>query len=315
MASESLVSKVNLNQATLGELQSLPGIGKARARAIIQHREEYGPFENVEELRGVEGVSETMFETLQDLVTVEEVPAAPPLPEEAVAEPPPAVEEPEPEEEPPALPEMEEPTPPEAETLEEDLPGPTPPEVVMEDVGPVQQPSGCQRVLTNLLLVLVGALLGTGLSLLILYAANGTLLFSHKADAAVLQAQVRALQDQNQDMSQRLVEADRKITVVQGQVPKISALAADLEQLQDQAAGLEEVFQAMRGHQDDLKRQYATLQGKFNTLLLQTDSLAERADEAEERLTALEETRSSLIQFLSALEGLLQDTLDSLIGE
>jgi len=315
MASESLVSKVNLNQATLEELQSLPGIGKARAGAIIQHREEYGPFESVEELRGVEGVSETMFETLQDLVTVEEVPAAPPLVERAEAEPPPAVEEPAPEEETPAPPEMEEPTPPETETLEEDLPGPTPPEVVMEDVGPSQKPSGCQRILANLLLVLVGALLGTGLSLLILYAANGTLLFSHKADVGALQAQVRALQDQNQDMSQRLVEADEEIAAMHDTVPKISALAADLEQLQEQAAGLENLYQEMKATQDDLKRQYATLQGEFNTLLIQTDRLAERADEAEERLTALEEMRSSLTQFLSALEGLLQDTLDPLIGE
>jgi competence protein ComEA len=61
---------VNLNTATQEELQSLTGIGPAKAEAILRYREENGPFGSVDELVQVSGIGEKTLEQLRDQVTV-----------------------------------------------------------------------------------------------------------------------------------------------------------------------------------------------------------------------------------------------------
>lgn len=61
---------VNLNSATVAELDTLPGVGPVLAQRIIDHRNRNGGFRSVEELRKVEGVGDARFEQLKDLVTV-----------------------------------------------------------------------------------------------------------------------------------------------------------------------------------------------------------------------------------------------------
>ncbi|MFN4268814.1 MAG: ComEA family DNA-binding protein [Fervidobacterium pennivorans] len=62
--------KININTATLEELQKLPGIGPAKAQAIIDYRTLNGPFKNIEEIKNVKGIGEKTFEKLRDLITV-----------------------------------------------------------------------------------------------------------------------------------------------------------------------------------------------------------------------------------------------------
>lgn len=62
--------KINLNKADEGELQKLPGIGPAKAAAIIEYRSTSGPFKTVEDLKNVSGIGEKTFEKLKDLVIV-----------------------------------------------------------------------------------------------------------------------------------------------------------------------------------------------------------------------------------------------------
>lgn len=51
-------NKINLNKATIGELNhAIKGIGKARAKAIIEYRNTHGPFITIEELSKVKGFS------------------------------------------------------------------------------------------------------------------------------------------------------------------------------------------------------------------------------------------------------------------
>ena len=62
--------RLNINTATLEELQQLPGIGPSRAQAIINYRVEHNGFRYVEELLGVKGIGEKIYEQLQDRIKV-----------------------------------------------------------------------------------------------------------------------------------------------------------------------------------------------------------------------------------------------------
>lgn len=61
---------VNLNTATLAELDALPGVGPVLAQRILDHRERHGGFRSVSDLRQVEGIGDARYEQLKDLVTV-----------------------------------------------------------------------------------------------------------------------------------------------------------------------------------------------------------------------------------------------------
>lgn len=59
---------IRVNVATEEELTNLQGIGPAKAQAIIQYREENGPFQELEDLLEVNGIGEKTLENMQDQV-------------------------------------------------------------------------------------------------------------------------------------------------------------------------------------------------------------------------------------------------------
>jgi competence protein ComEA len=61
---------VNVNSATLAELQTLPGIGAVLAQRIVDYRISHGQFRSVNELRQVDGIGDAKFAQLKDRVTV-----------------------------------------------------------------------------------------------------------------------------------------------------------------------------------------------------------------------------------------------------
>ena len=61
---------VDLNRATVEELDRLPGIGPILARRIVEHRDRHGPFRTVDELLGVPGIGERSLERLRPFVRV-----------------------------------------------------------------------------------------------------------------------------------------------------------------------------------------------------------------------------------------------------
>ena len=61
---------VDLNRATVGELETLPGVGPSTAQAIVDDRERNGPFATVDDLDRVPGIGPSKLDALRGLVTV-----------------------------------------------------------------------------------------------------------------------------------------------------------------------------------------------------------------------------------------------------
>ncbi len=68
---EQKEGKINLNRASLEELQEIPGIGEVRAQAIVDYREEAGAFGSIEEIQQVPGIKGKTFEKIEEYITVE----------------------------------------------------------------------------------------------------------------------------------------------------------------------------------------------------------------------------------------------------
>ena len=69
-ASAAPAAPVNLNTATQAQLESLPGIGAATAKRILEYRQKTGTFKKIEELMNVKGIGEKSFLKLKPHVTV-----------------------------------------------------------------------------------------------------------------------------------------------------------------------------------------------------------------------------------------------------
>ena len=62
--------KIDINTATLQQLQMLPGIGEVLAQRIIDYRDEHGGFQSIDELLNVNGIGEVKFSNIKDKIKV-----------------------------------------------------------------------------------------------------------------------------------------------------------------------------------------------------------------------------------------------------
>ena len=63
---------ININRATLQQLEHLSGIGPSLAQDIISYREQMGGFKELEEIKNVKGIGKKKFEELKDLIVIHE---------------------------------------------------------------------------------------------------------------------------------------------------------------------------------------------------------------------------------------------------
>ncbi len=66
---ETLGDKLNINTASLVELERLPGIGQVLAKRILDYRQENGPFSEIDELLKVQGISVATFEKFKNQIS------------------------------------------------------------------------------------------------------------------------------------------------------------------------------------------------------------------------------------------------------
>ncbi|OGD66977.1 hypothetical protein A3F08_00190 [Candidatus Berkelbacteria bacterium RIFCSPHIGHO2_12_FULL_36_9] len=67
---ESQSEKININTASVDELDSLSGIGPAKARAIIDYRNSHKGFKSTSELRNVKGIGESIYSQIKDQISI-----------------------------------------------------------------------------------------------------------------------------------------------------------------------------------------------------------------------------------------------------
>lgn len=65
---ENVNKKVNINNATLEELKTIKGVGDAKAKSIIEYREQNGGFKTIEDIKNVTGIGDKMFETIKEQI-------------------------------------------------------------------------------------------------------------------------------------------------------------------------------------------------------------------------------------------------------
>ena len=68
----AVARRININTATLADLDTLPGIGPVTAQSIISYRAAHGPFTTIERIMDVPGIGQTTFERIKDLIGVQD---------------------------------------------------------------------------------------------------------------------------------------------------------------------------------------------------------------------------------------------------
>lgn len=69
-ADMAAAAPININTATVAQLETLPGIGRATAERILEYRQKIGGFKKIEDLMNVRGIGEKSFLRLKPLVTI-----------------------------------------------------------------------------------------------------------------------------------------------------------------------------------------------------------------------------------------------------
>ena len=63
--------KININSASKSELATLPGIGEVKAKAIVEFRQKYGPYEDISELAYVAGIGNNLIDSIKTYISIE----------------------------------------------------------------------------------------------------------------------------------------------------------------------------------------------------------------------------------------------------
>ena len=290
MAEEQTLININLAQAEV--LARLPGIGEHLAARIVAHRETVGPFREVMGLTAVSGISERMVQEFANQITVG------------------SLDEPQPEGEAngivvsipePTAVEQEEAV---VETVKEEEERPltnppvVPPPPRLEMMPPLPAPGMSRRrgCLFAALAVVLGALIGVGVTLGILAAINdGSLAFS-RTDAQI-QQELAGAQAAQGDLAAQVAQLGNAVSI-------LATRSGDLVLQQQQSSGDIATAQA------DL----ATVAHIVATTQADITNLSETTTQLDQEIDAITVAAETFNTFLARLRDLLL-TLDVPAGE
>lgn len=68
-SSSTPTGKISINNATVEELMTLPGVGEAKAKSIIEYRNSNGPFISIEDITKVSGIGDNLFAQIKEYIT------------------------------------------------------------------------------------------------------------------------------------------------------------------------------------------------------------------------------------------------------
>jgi competence ComEA-like helix-hairpin-helix protein len=241
---------VDINQASVEELGTLPGVGPALAQRIHAYREEHGPFRSPEDVASVPGIGPVLYQRLADRLTVTLEEALPlPLP----AEEPPPQEEPAPEAEAVSL--EEEPTgaeagPAPAEAAPEEAPALPPPTPAAPEpqAPPVALPAVFRgRGLSWLWSALAGGVLGLIFTLLVLSGINGSLDIAHSQAVLQMENRMEGLAAETDSLQGEIEGLRQRLDVLGGLTARMDQAETSVEELREEAAALNERAEALEG--------------------------------------------------------------------
>jgi len=64
----SAIAGININTADVKALEALPGIGAAKAQAIVDYRTAHGNFKSIDDLKNVKGIGDKVLEQIRELI-------------------------------------------------------------------------------------------------------------------------------------------------------------------------------------------------------------------------------------------------------
>lgn len=67
-SNNKVVGKININKASIEDLDTLPGIGEKTAQKIIDYRKEHGGFKTIQEIMEVSGIGEAKYNQIKNLI-------------------------------------------------------------------------------------------------------------------------------------------------------------------------------------------------------------------------------------------------------
>lgn len=70
ISSNNSIQTININKATEKEFETLPGIGPSLASKIIEYRNQNGKFGSIEDIKNVNGIGDSKYEKIKNLITV-----------------------------------------------------------------------------------------------------------------------------------------------------------------------------------------------------------------------------------------------------